>query len=726
MKRFLSLALSAALLCTLGGSALAAEAPSADARLTSVTEKVKMRLGLDTSDYSSFHGDLEDGTAAPVWNLQWSGESGQLMISATESGKILNYNNYEDGMSTPAHRPSFGATFPKLSRADAQNTAQAFLDKALDAGVETAEFENRGSDTLSAISHSFYGTVLENGLPSPLSFRVSVRVSDNTVTGFYLSGGYESYMAGVPMATPAADAAKAGDSLKSTLKLRLEYVLQEDGKTALLRYLPESTHEYYVDAQTGKQVDLSALEQELYDRGGAMGGLSAPSAAPDADNKELYLTEAEQSGVAQLEGVLSKEKLDEAARKYTALGLSKYTLATASYRVDKENGDVTANLQYAYKSGDSIYRRNISLNAKTGALLAVSSSRPWKDGEKASVSEKSAQAKAEAFLKELCPDQFAKTALYENPAFAGSPYKSVNTMTPTFAYAAKENGYFLPDSSITVGIDGSDGSVSAYYNNYVDGVAFQSPDGIVDMAHALNSWFKTYDVELGYLAVPEKLDLSEPQWKPLIEMGRKYLYTQKLAYYLARDSWYLGVDAKTGEAVKGEEYTESTINYDDLGGQWVKAQAEKLAQYGVGWTGGSLKPGLELTQLDMVALLVSTGGYLYHGDSGNADAVDELYNIAYSMGVLEKKDRNEVALITRAQLVKLLLDSAGYGNLAGLEGIFKCSFADQSSIPAALYGYAAVAQGLGLVKGSSGGNFAPNRTATRAEAVSMLYNFMSR
>ena len=723
MKRFLSLALSAALLCTLGMPALAAESPAADARLTSVTEKVKARLGLDTSIYTSFHGDLEDGTATPIWNLQWSGENSQLVISATESGKILSYNTYEgDSIGTPAYRPSFGATFPKLARADAQKTAQAFLDKALDAGVETARFENRGSDTLSATSHNFYGTVLENGLPSPFSFRVSVRVSDNTVTGFYLNGGYESYMGGVPSATPAADAAKAGDSLKSTLKLRLEYVLDEDGKTAVLRYLPESTHEYYVDAQTGKQIDLTALEQELYDRGGAMGGV-APSAAPSPDTagkNEFYLTEVEQAGVAQLEGVLSKEKLDEAARKYTALGLSKYTLSTASYRVDKESGDVTASLQYAYKSGESIYRRNISLNAKTGALLSVYSSRPWKEGEKTAISKSSAQAKAEAFLKEICPDQFAKTARYDK---RDADSKAV---VYSFRFAARENGYFLPDSSITVNVDGVDGSVSAYYNSYVDGVTFDSADGVIGDAAALSSWFETYNVELGYLAVPEKLDLSEPQWRPLIEMGHKYLYTQKLAYYMARDGWYLGVDAKTGEAVKGEESVESAITYDDLSGQWVKAQAEKLAQYGVGWTGGSLKPAAELTQLDLVALLVSTGGYHYIYDTGSTDAADELYNIAYNMGILEKKDRDEAAPVTRAQLVKLLLDSAGYGNVAGLEGIFKCSFADQSSIPAEYYGYAAIAQGLGLVKGGSGGNFAPNRTATRAEAVSMLYNFMSR
>lgn len=718
MKKLLSLTLSVALLFALGAPALAAETATVDQRLAAVTAKVKTTLGLDSAAYTAFSGEPREGAVTPVWDLNWSGEDGDLAITATEGGKVLSYNLFSGASVSPEYRPSFGAAFPKLTRADAQKTAQAFLDKVLTPGVETAAFAENGADALSVTNHSFYGTVLENGLPSPFTFRVSVRVSDNTVTSFYLSGDPQNYMGGLPSATPAADGAKAGESLKANFKLRLEYVLNADVKTAILRYLPESIHEYYVDAQTGKTVDLTALEQEIWDKNltAGEGGSSAPSAAPDTmAREEATLTEVELAGVAQMEGVLSKEQLDAAARKISALGLQKYAVSNVSYRLDKESGDVTATVQYAYKSGDSVYRRTLAMDGKSGALLGVYSSRPWKDGQKATISATAANAKAQAFLKEICPDQFAKTAPYGESSQG-------NSVDYSYLYAAKENGYFLPESSISLGIDGTDGSVSYYYNNYVEGLTFQSTEGIVDMSAALTAWFETYDVTLGYLAVPEKLDLSEPRWKPFIEMGHKYLYTQKLAYYLARDGWYLGVDAKSGEAVKGEERAESAITYDDLEGHWVKAQAEKLARYGVGWTDGSLKPGAELNQLDLVTLLVSTNGYRQVDDSGT----DRIYELAYAMGILTKAERNDSAPVTRAQLVKLLLDSAGYGNIAGLEGIFKCGFADEASIPADCYGYAAVAQALGLVKGDKAGNFSPTRTATRAEAVSMLYNFMSR
>lgn len=67
----------------------------------------------------------------------------------------------------------------------------------------------------------------------------------------------------------------------------------------------------------------------------------------------------------------------------------------------------------------------------------------------------------------------------------------------------------------------------------------------------------------------------------------------------------------------------------------------------------------------------------------------------------------------------------GYGPVAQLNGIFHTKFADQSSIPAADLGYAALTQGLGMVSGDAAGQFRPGSNATRAEAATMLYNLMA-
>lgn len=72
----------------------------------------------------------------------------------------------------------------------------------------------------------------------------------------------------------------------------------------------------------------------------------------------------------------------------------------------------------------------------------------------------------------------------------------------------------------------------------------------------------------------------------------------------------------------------------------------------------------------------------------------------------------------------MLLDCAGYGDVAKLPGIFTCSYPDAAQVPADLLGYAAIAQGLGVVGAEQ--EFSAGKTATRWDASEMLFNIMSR
>ena len=93
MKRLLSLALSAALLAALALPAAAAE-ESADARLAKVTQAVKSTLSLNTDEYESFHGGVEQDLA-PVWNLEWQGEKRSLSIPALEDGTVTYFYRWD-------------------------------------------------------------------------------------------------------------------------------------------------------------------------------------------------------------------------------------------------------------------------------------------------------------------------------------------------------------------------------------------------------------------------------------------------------------------------------------------------------------------------------------------------------------------------------------------------------------------------------------------------------
>lgn len=101
------------------------------------------------------------------------------------------------------------------------------------------------------------------------------------MTGFGRDVPEASSAAGVPSPEAPADRAKAGADLEGTLALRLEYVLADPGGTrAVLRYVPETVHEFLADAKTGELLDLTELEEALgraYDTaGGANGAAPAP------------------------------------------------------------------------------------------------------------------------------------------------------------------------------------------------------------------------------------------------------------------------------------------------------------------------------------------------------------------------------------------------------------------------------------------------------------------
>lgn len=727
MKKILSLVTAAAMLCALSLPA-AAESTGTDQRLKTVTQTVKETLDLDTSAYTNFNGNLMENALAPVWSLNWSGAEQNLSISAGEDGRILSYYLSDDSYYQDQDLQDM--TFPQGSREAAQKAAQAFLDRVLKKDLETASLEENDSpDALGRTSYSFSGNIQLNGVDSPLWVSLQVRASDNTIIRFTRDDLQSRYIGGVPSGQADVSGTAAGESLKGLLSLRLEYVLNEDGKTASLVYLPNNMDSYYVDAHTGELVNLTELQAKLYQNGTLGGKGAAESASPAADNGAL--TEAEQSGVEKLAGVLSKEDLDKKLRAIPELGLAGYTLAQASYFVKEKDTDsaqppVSVSLTYGKQDADgALWRKSVSVDGRTGALKSLWSSIPWDENASRPVDEAAAQRKAEAFLKTYYGQDFSKYGLYQLNDNAGVVVEQRTTDQWQFIYAQQENGYFFPADQYQISISARDGSVSGLYRQKPDQtVTFDSPEGLVSAQEALTAWQSSYESQLSYLAVPVEIDLSQPEYQPLAALGQKWFYALKLGWQITQGTSASGVDAKTGKVIVTDTVPPADTTYSDLEGNWAKDQILRLNSYGIGYNGGRFRPSEGLRQKDMVALLLSVWGYRYDPAQLEGEKADDLYNTAYWRGLLTKAQRNDDKVLTRAEAVKMLLDGAGYSAAAGLRGIYQCAYTDAGSIPTEYYGYAALAQGLGMVR--SNGAFAAGRSATRAEAAMMLYNLLNR
>lgn len=713
MRRTMRTLLAAVLAAALALPVMAADA--ADQRLAQVTQAVKEQLDIGDS-YTTFYGELTENQLNTFWSLNWEKEGESLRVVAGEEGTIYSYDRQREE-DYAASSDSGGVTaFPALSRAQALPYAQAFADRVLHAPESVRLTAGEESGRMGARTYGFQSELLFYGLPAPIGVWVEVDTRDGTVVSYQRDDLYQTYLNDPADPAPYAGMAdRAAPLLKGTLKLRLEYVpLEGDPGRAVLRYVPEYGDDYYVDAAAGELVNLTQLYRDLEQDQGAD---EAPGAGAESGESDSALTDIEQEGIAQMAGVWDKEALDRQARTFAPLKLEGWSLSGCSYLLNRESGQVSAALRYTGdREGSS--SRTVTLDGKTGALLGASGYAWAKEGFTPAVSQQAAQKTAEDFLAQLWGEQWKDCALYEStPAGEGSRLH-------VFTFAQKVNGYFYPTNSITVGVDSADGAVLRLSRSFDSTPVFDDPAGVISEQAALDAWFATYAVTEGYAAVPRRLDRYGSQYQELIDWGYTYLMSLELGCTLEREQSLLGIDAKTGQPVKPVSTHTGRPTYSDLAGSWGKTQAETLASYGIGWLGGRLEPDKELTQLDLMALMVSTQGYL--ADLSQEGEADRVYDWAVSMGLITRSQRQDDRPVTRAELTKALLDWGGYGNAAVIPGIFRCTFADQGDIPAEYYGYAAIAQGLGMVQGDGAGRFLPNRTAVRLEAVVMLYQLMDR
>lgn len=715
MHRFTAFLLTAALLTALCVPAMAA-AETADARLARVTQTVKDTLDLDTEAYTDFRGDVYEQELGMVWTLRWSGNGSNLNIEALEDGTIVNYFRND----AEPERYNYGNTLPVLPKADAAKakaSAEAFLKKVLDGKTESVELGDPISTAqLNSTVTRFNGRILLNGLPSPLNYSIAVRGSDNAVSSFYRDALANSFLGNVPSAKPAVTKDAAAKTLKDTLKLELIYVTDEnDAAKAVLRYVPKDYTEQYVDAQTGK---LVKPDGDMVIFNGASPAATEEAAA-DAGGSLRALTQAELSGIEKLEGVLDSAALDKAIRAESAYKLDGFSLSRANYRLVKENDAerVLCTVSYAAHEDKDGYvaTRSFTVDARSGKVESLYSYGRWDKDVKSAVNLAAAQNAAGAFLNRFT-DHAGAFALYatEDRTADGAPSYG-------FTFARKVNGYFFPANSCTVQIDRVSGAVVGVSYAYDEKIAFDAVDGIVGETAALDAWMNTYDVVLAYRSQPKELSKSVPAEAKLIDIGYRSFRTLLLTYGLEREGYFPGIDAKTGKPVALPQ-SDGKLAYNDVAKHWAAQEINALAECGVGYAAEAFRPNKQLTQWELVALIASSRGYCVDVDNAPTEERDNVYETAYRMGALTRAERADDALVFRGDLVRILLNSAGYGPVANLIGIYTCSYPDAATIPLGDLGYAALAQGFGMVKGS----YNMETLATRAVAAVMLYRLMQR
>lgn len=721
MKRFLTVLIALTLVLGLTMPALAETAMAGD--LTEVTLAVKNVLDVPDT-YTNFSSNYND-YIQKTWSLYWYGDDGSLDVTADENGKVLSayaYTNRSGG----GFFYGFDPYLPKNGD-EAQAAAMKLLDKLMGEGEE-ARIESNRYSLASTGGYSYSGTILLNGLDSPVTFSLYLN-EDLTLSTYYRSDSYMGYLGGVPGNTAETTRQDAAALLAGTVKTELYYVL-DDSSQARLMYVPVGINTV-VDALSGNVVDMDALYASFGGSGYGNGSMYAMSEAAydSGSGRSAGLTEVELASIENYADVMDQDTLDELLRGIGILGLDEgFSLVNCYYTMDQETGDITASLRYTKTltsdelygySADGYWRyqtwgydmtisKGISLNAKTGELESVYTYYPlYETDEAASLDSKTLAAKADAFLAEYAAALYAESALCDLTG-----YNTDNGYT----YVQQVNGYFYPGNSISVAVNAATGTVDSFSYVWDDEVSFAAAQGIVSQEAATEAYIDALSVTLGYIPWPEGVDYGNPIYEAYIDWGYTWVESLRLAWYYDGAEDVIGVDALTGE-VKKTDSTDNIFSYDDLDGNAHADAIEALGAAGVGIDGGKFQPRAALTQRVAVKLLLQAEGYQVN------DWDDEtLGSEADYMGFISAEDWDPDAVMTRMDFIKAILRASKYAAAVEVDGIWSVSYSDAADAQEDL-GYAALAQGLGLVTDKE---LRPNVTCTRAVAAQILYNFMSR
>ena len=724
MKKTIALMLALCLCMGLAVPALAETAPvDMEAELAAVTAAVKDTLQVD-DDYTEFYGDYYDDLV-PTWSLNWSDEDRSLSVTCDGAGKITDVYAYTYTQSDDRFY-GFDPAFPALSAEDARAQAEKWLARFMGEG-ESARIDSQSASLGKDGNYRYHGTVLLNGLESPITF--SIRIDQNGLRSYSRSDGYNPYVGEVPATETQHGQLAAAIQLGGAVEMELYYVTDDAAGEARLRYVPVGPYTI-VDARSGEMVDMDALYASFEESGYGVSTMEAAAEAPAADgaySNTAGLSEMELASISSYGDALTQEELDTLLRVNGALGIgTDFTLLRCAYSMNSETGDVTASLRYSapmtekelygyskdefrqYEQwGESLtIYKYVTVNAKTGALISLSTSYPLWEKDAGEWNPKNLQKEAETFL-ELC----ARDMYLDSRLCTLTGYNEGDGLT----YARVQNGYFFPENYLYVEMNSSTGTVDSFHYTWDEDVSFAASRGIVSASDGASAYVDALDVTLGYVAWPEEIRADQPELLHYLDWGYTWVESLRLAYYFSGLDEVRGVDALTGEALAEGSAEAGVYTYTDLAASEARSAIEALGQAGIGFEGGLFKPAEILTQRDAVTLLLRASGY---DVSGWDD--ETLGREAEYMGFVSAGMWKPDTTVTRMGFVKMLVRASRYGDAAELEGIWLSEFTDVTEMDE---GYAAIAKGLGLVSGTV---FDPATLCTRAMAAQFLYGFMSR
>ncbi len=693
-------------------------------KLVSVLLSVCVMLSLGSVSASSFVNGLEDAILAAKsklsipdfltefdsgiastrevseYELRWYTEDNEESISVTINsfGDIINYSHqsradYNSG-------PRFA-----IYDADALSTLALEWLQKINPGWETELVFNPSvfspQSNIYSENTSISFTRVVNGIPF-LNDNVYFNMNNRTGEVIHMTATH-TYADAIPSVNLAFGTEKASEEFFRKSPLKLIYSTAADDKAELI-YTPESPY-IKINAQTGELVNSS----KIYASKEEYSSLEAPaSAAMDTNRGENKLSESELNNLDEIKALIPRDELEARARALANTGLDNASLKSFSYGrayTGKENTlCYNAELRFVFNSGNADeYNAYVTFDAQTGELIRYSAYNYKNQYTKSDISNadtESALKAAKDFLTRYASEQ----SMGVNQDTTGAPDYDGNL---SFNFVRHENGIPFPENYVNITVDSEFGRICNFYKSWSPDTEFSSPDGTMSIKEAEQKFAENLGFELSYMQ-----SYTEGSDNPDIV----------LAYTLNTDRGS-SINAKTGEP-NGYLDTSLILYPNDISNHYAKEQITALTDAGIIKVSPELpefRPDETITHRELAAM-VARLSYRY-----DVWEIPALVDFMRSNNLLKNDERFEPEKpAIRTDGVMYIIRALGYREIAELDGIYTCSFADKDSIPNEHLGYVTLAKALKLVKGDENGCFNPNAMLSRADTAIMIYNYLAR
>lgn len=643
--------------------------------------KNKITIPTELSEFSPYSYEENEKT---IYNFSWQKEDGgaYIEISCDESGRILSYYSYDNTLRSEKK-------LTVLSKEDILKFADDFMRNALPeafADENDCLIYDDKSWSVNNLAYNITYKRYKNGVEvkdNYTSIRVNVNDDVPYVRNMNVSFNYDGEFEDVT--TEFADYTnKYMEAYPLELIYRDMYTYytdkEQDKSETDLVYRNLDGNAGYISAVTGDVV-VEDVFNNLYFSGA--GGTTEDAVT---SNKNM-LTEKEIAELSKIEGVISKDDANSIIKKLPHIDFDK-NLNLYNYNINKN--DEKYNVNVSYKTKDEKRYLSVNFNGETGEVLSLHNNEYYTSDNDYKLTESQKNIGSKRI------DEFLNAVSDKASQFKETD-ENVNGYNIQKTYNRYVNDIRYINNSINVKYDAKLGRITQYSINYSDDKVFDDKTNVVS----------------NYMAYKSLLGIA-PLQKIYIMSGGKY----KLCWTLSE--YGVQLDAFTGNRYKEAYYTESQpFAYTDISGHWAEEKIKKLAEMNIGFEGDNFYPDAPITQYDLLRLFAA--GVLYQ--SYITYPADSLYENFIYDGILTEGEKNPEGQVLREDAFVYIIRLGGLERVAKLSNIFKVEYADQKLLSDGKIGYPAILTGMNVICGN-GGYLKPLDAITRAEAVTIVYNYM--